>query len=110
MTIATKIRTLGASAVVGLFGVFAAPQTAHAVPFSFSNISANIVGDAAIGEAQLTVEVTDAGNGQVSFLFDNAGPLASSITDVYFDDGSLLGIASIVNDPGLVEFTQLASQ
>jgi hypothetical protein len=33
---------------------------------------------------------------------------ASSVTDVYFDDGSLLGISSITNGPG-VSFTQDAS-
>ena len=63
--------------------------------------------DGAIGEAQLFVEVIDLGN-QVEFMFTNTGSFASSITDVYFDDGSLLGIASISNGPG-VEFEQLAS-
>ena len=64
--------------------------------------------DGAIGEAQLSVEIFDMGT-QVDFVFANAGPLASSITDVYFDDGTLLGIASITNTPTLVEFTQLAA-
>ena len=63
------------------------------VPSSDSNAV-----NAATGEAQLTVEVNDAGNEQVSFTFRNAGPNASSITDVYFDDGSLLGISSIDAD------------
>jgi hypothetical protein len=63
--------------------------------------------DGAIGEAQLFVEVVDLGS-QVDFIFTNIGPLASSITDVYFDDGTLLGIASITNTVGLVDFSQLA--
>lgn len=63
--------------------------------------------DGAIGEAQLFVELNDLGT-QVEFMFTNTGPFASSITDVYFDDGTLLGIASITNGPG-VEFEQLAS-
>ena len=46
---------------------------------------------------------------QTEFLFTNTGPDASSITDVYFDDGTLLGIATITNTLGLVEFSQLAS-
>ena len=50
--------------------------------------------------AQLYVEVTDAGVGKVRFEFHNSGPVASSICDIYFDDGALLGIASIVNGPG----------
>jgi hypothetical protein len=84
--------------------------TGQAVTLGFENISANLVGDAVIGEAQLTVDVTDAGGGQVLFTLNNAGPQASSITDVYFDDGGLLlGIASIDNsDPG-VSFSELAT-
>jgi len=66
-------------------------------------------GDGAIGEAQLFVELVDLPSGQVEFVFTNTGPLASSMTDVYFDNGPLLGIASITNTPGLVEFSQGAS-
>ncbi|MHC4323980.1 MAG: hypothetical protein ACYSUX_06885 [Planctomycetota bacterium] len=63
--------------------------------------------DGAVGETQLFVEVIDM-SGQVKFLFTNTGPEASSITDVYFDDGTLLGIASITNTLGLVEFSGFA--
>lgn len=84
-------------------------MSAHASTLSFEAISANDIGDVAIGEAQLFCDVTDAGGNQVLFTFRNTGPEASSITDVYFDDGSLLGIAYIDNsDPG-VSFSQLAS-
>ncbi len=82
---------------------------AHAVTFGFENITGNSFADAAIGESQLFVDVTDPGGGQVLFAFSNTGSAASSITQVYFDDGSLWGIASIDNsDPG-VSFSQLAS-
>ena len=113
--LARQIRILGAAAVVGLFGAFAGPQPAHAVLLGFTNITANVVADANTGEAQLSVDVTNAGGGQVLFTFANIGPLASSITDVYFDDGSLLGIAGLIDaDDGVggdagVDFTQLAS-
>jgi hypothetical protein len=46
---------------------------------------------------------------QVSFGFYNTGPAASSITDIYFDDGSLLGIASIIPGSVGVDFSQYAS-
>lgn len=52
--------------------------------------------------------VTAVGSTQVSFQFQNSGPAASSITDIYFDDGSLLGIASITNGTG-TSFSQGAS-
>lgn len=87
---------------------FSTVVCAQAVPFGFDNISANNVVDAAIGEAQLFVNVTDPGGGQVLFTFGNTGPGASSITDVYFADGSLLGIASIIDGAG-VDFSPLAS-
>ena len=93
--------------VTFIAAVVAAP--AQAVTISFDCITNNIAGDCAIGETQLTVDVTDAGSGLTLFTFSNTGLGASSITDVYFDDGSLLGIAFLDNsDPG-VSFSQLAN-
>jgi hypothetical protein len=96
------------AAIALAFGLFCV--AAEAAPtYSFVNITNNNAGNAAIGEAQLFVELLDPGPGQITFAFTNIGPAASSITDVYFDDGALLGIASIINTPGLVEFSQLAT-
>ena len=96
---------------------------ARAETYGFKAITANSVADVAIGETQLYVNVDDPGttvriddgtgtlveHNQVLFTFINDGPEASSITDVYFDDGALLGIAAIDNsDPG-VSFLQGAS-
>jgi hypothetical protein len=99
--------------------------SAHAATYGFYCITNNDPDDAAIGEAQLFVEVTDI-NGimnpdatQVLFTFLNIGPNASSIADVYFDDGSLIKIAYLIDadDPDVnsnlgdsgVDFTQLAN-
>ena len=71
-------------------------------------ITNNNAADAGIGEAQLFVEVIDAGADQVTFRFMNTGPQACSIADVYFDDGTLLGIADIINSSG-VSFSQGAT-
>jgi hypothetical protein len=95
------------SAITLAFCLFCAHLEA-APTYSFVNITNNNAGDAAIGEAQLFVELFDLNN-QANFAFTNIGPAASSITDVYFDNGSLLGIASIINTPTLVEFSQLAT-
>jgi hypothetical protein len=81
---------------------------ASADTYSFFNITGNNAVNAASGAAQLSVDVTDAGSGQVNFTFHNAGPAEMSITDVYFDDGTLLGIASVTNGSG-VDFAQGAS-
>jgi hypothetical protein len=63
----------------------------------------------AIGEAQLFVEVSELSAEQVLFLFTNTGPEACSVTDVYFDDGALLGIAVIDNSCSGVSFSQYAT-
>ena len=84
---------------------------AQALKYGFDNITNNNTLDAAIGEAQLFVDVTDAGSNQVLFTFENTGPEASSICDVYFDDGSLrslLSIDSIDNSWTGVSFSQWA--
>jgi hypothetical protein len=86
-----------------------AAGSAGALTLGFDCVSGNVAGDCTIGEAQLAVEI-NAGPGvdQVSFRFTNSGLAASSITDVYFDDGTLLDIASIVSGAG-VAFAEGAS-
>ena len=85
---------------IALFMASAAP--ASATPFSFSNITGNSAANALAGEQQLRIDVSDASGGMTSnstqalFKFSNVGLLASSITQIYFDNGSALGsIASI---------------
>ena len=95
--------------------VLAVTSAAQADIYGFQGLTANDIADVATGEAQLFVEVTDLGSSQVMFTFTNTGPNASSITDVYFDDGTLLGIASLVDsDDGTggdagVDFSEGAS-
>jgi hypothetical protein len=48
----------------------------------------------------LYMVVSDAGSNKVDFTFHNASSIASSIARIYFDDGSLLGIAQILEGPG----------
>jgi hypothetical protein len=90
----------------------------QAVRLGFDRITANVTNpaNALIGETQLVVDVTDSLGGnnlsdtQALFTFRNIGSSASSICDVYYDDGTLLGIASIDNSsPGVVLFSQGAS-
>lgn len=81
---------------------------ASALSVGFGCLTNNLAGDCNIGEAQLTVDVMDIGGGQVEFKFDNAGPADSKISEIYFDDGTLLGIASVIDGPG-VDFEQGAN-
>lgn len=86
-----------------------APVQASTTTLGFYCITANNAGNCAIGESQMTVSVSDPVPGEVLFHFKNlAGGSASSITDVYFDDGSLLALASVENGP-FVNFSQYAS-
>ncbi|MDP2644484.1 MAG: PEP-CTERM sorting domain-containing protein [Desulfobacterales bacterium] len=110
-----KARFFSISMLSALLLVFTQlPEQAFSYSYGFYNISANNAVNAATGEAQLSVDVTDYGSNQVLFTFLNAGPQASSITDVYFDDGTLFdNLAGLIDadqnngDPG-VKFTQWA--
>jgi hypothetical protein len=105
----------GTAALYVLLGLALAPS-AHAalVTYGFGCISTGVAAACSTGEAQLVVDVTN-DNGifsgltlatnQALFVFRNVGPAASSITDVYFDDGTLLGIAELWNTAGLVDFS-----
>ena len=87
-------------------------QAAMAVPttYSFTHITepgdgSSELADGAIGEAQLFVDVSDFGSNRALFSFRNTGPEPCVIEGIYFDDGALLSLASVVNGPG-VSFTQ----
>jgi len=88
--------------------VSVASTSAHAASLSFGCITGNRAVDCAIGVAQISVDVAAVGSGSVVFSFRNTGPAASSITDVYFQDGSLLALARVMSSSG-VSFAQYAT-
>ncbi len=63
--------------------------------FGFQCVSNNLPGDCTIAETQLKLVISDwtSSSYDIRFTFKNEGPLASSITDIYFDDPT--------GDPGL---------
>ncbi|MBT9611845.1 MAG: hypothetical protein IV108_01095 [Burkholderiales bacterium] len=80
----------------------AAPASAATASYSFNCLTQTNAANCGIGQAQLFMDVSDTlVASQVLFEFHNTGPAASSLTDVYFDDGSLLGIAQVFNGPGV---------
>ena len=100
-----KFKTASFIAASMLILILSAPAQA-APTLGFEAITNNNPGDVAIGEAQLTVELFDRGSQLVEFVFANSGTEDSSITQIYFDNGStaltLLSIASIdESDPGV---------
>jgi hypothetical protein len=85
------------------------PENAAAVTYTFNGITNNNAGDTTVGETQLSVNVTDAGGGLVRFELLNAGPAASSITDIYFDDAGLFADLNTIQESAGVSFSEGAS-
>lgn len=80
----------------------AASQLASAQTYAFDCITNTSATNCNAGEAQLRVAVSGPSAQQALFSFTNVGSAALSLTDVYFGDGTLLGIASISSGPGVV--------
>ncbi len=51
-------------------------------------------------DLNINMEVSDAGLNNVDFTFHNISQIESSIANIYFEDGSLLSIAEILEGPG----------
>lgn len=101
-----RLRALAAAAALSAAAWL--PSIASAYPssydFRYGNVTGNNVANAATG-AQYSFSLVSVNATTVGFRFSNAGPLASSITDIYFQvapeqGGLLTGIASII-DSGL---------
>jgi hypothetical protein len=75
----------------------ASQQTAFAGPltYGFTQISSN---GSPLTASQYSVAVEAYGEGQALFTFTNTAAIASTITGVYFQDGTLLGIGSLIED------------
>lgn len=110
-------KSMLAAATLGAAFVAMPLSTANAVPIGFSCITGNDAGNCAVGDAQLSVEITDIGGGQVLLEFMNSGPADSSIADVYLDDavpGTIMSVADLIDadqnggDPG-VDFSMGAT-
>lgn len=82
-------------------------RDAAATEFSFDCISNNSLANCSVLESQLsvTVSLNATDSSLVDFLFNNSGPAASSITDIYFDDPPpLLGSPGYISSSSGVSF------
>lgn len=84
------MRTVFSTAAVLIAASLNAPAAQAGMTYGFYGITLNNSGDVAIGESQLQVDIQERRNGRVRVQFRNTGTLASSITDVYFDDSTSL--------------------
>ena len=80
-----SICRFGFSAALVAGGALLGTAQAGAATLGFSCITNNAADSCAIGESQLSAELTDLGNGSVEFLFKNTGAEAASISQIYFD-------------------------
>ncbi len=86
-------------ALAGLLAVFSAGASAQS--YGFDCITHTSAANCAAGEAQLRMDLSAPLATQARFTFTNVGTAALSLTGVYFDDGTLLGISSIVGSSGV---------
>lgn len=81
--------------------------TPPSTSYSFVGVTSNSATNVTTGMTALSMEVIDLGGSQVAFTFTNNS--MSSLTDVYFDDGTLLGISSISDSGVGVAFSSPAA-
>ena len=74
--------------------------------YGFYNITNNSSVNAATGQSQLLVEVSNEGTTLIGFKFINEGPADCAITEIYFQGGSILGFASINESLSGVDFKE----
>jgi hypothetical protein len=111
MKLKNNLAAVGLAAALGCF----ASVAAAAVELSFFNITGNSALSAGTA-GQYKVQVSSDGmlgeDGTATsayFKFFNIGSVQSSITDVYFDDGTLLGISAITDSGAGVSFSSPAT-
>ena len=75
--------------------------SAHAVIYDFEVFTTNGMHSADLDG--MYVDVTN-GAGYVDFTFYNGAAVQSTISGIFFDDGSLLGIDSVTNNPSYTAF------
>lgn len=97
MSVFKNARSLMVAGSVAAVALFAASSAQALVLNSWTNITNN--GNTDVG-SQLSVDITDAGSNRVQFRFTNNVGVASSITDIYFDDKSVSLLASIFSIAG----------
>lgn len=93
------------AAVAAAFVVGIAPGMASADVYTFGCITNNNAGNCSAGQAQLAMDVSSFGGG-VRFTFSNTGAVASSVEQVFFDDGVLAGAAVTIQNGLGVSFSQ----
>lgn len=93
--------------LIAVSSILFAASSLHAVVYPLE-VFTNNGSFASSSDIVIYVDVLDAGSDQVDFVFYNNSLVSSSVAQIYFDDGSLLGIAGIVDGLG-TDFEQEAT-
>lgn len=99
------------AAAIAAILAFLAPAANATTVLSFAAVTDNDpAAVATAGQYSVAVSAVEGNPNQVAFQFFNDGSsnATASITGIYFDDGTLLGIAQVINGTGVV-FSQGAS-
>ncbi len=106
-----KNRLAGALCALLLLSVAVAPVSADSITIKFTRVIDPLgLSDEDEVAGQLFVIVSDTdleGNSmsnKVRFSFGNNVGVQSSISEIYFDDGTLLGISELINDDDFTDF------
>ncbi len=95
-----KLSFLGFVCCLSLAAFAPALQAGSIYPYPFE-IFTNNGSFADSADLNFYVEVSDAGPNRADFTFYNDSLIESCIAGIYFDDGTLLGIADITSSPGV---------
>jgi hypothetical protein len=105
----TLFRTATAAAAA-MAALTLSPTTAHAqAVFGFDCITNSAPQSCVDGESQLRMSVAQGTGNSVDFTFTNLSSLESSVTEIYFDDGTLLALATVTDSGPGVLFSQIGS-
>lgn len=87
--------------LAAMLAVVACASALQAEIYTFTNITNNDPLNAATGEAQFTVDVTQV-SGRAQFYFANSGPNPSRLSLLAFESGGVLGsFYDLINGPGV---------
>lgn len=97
MSVASTVKHCARFGVLVFVLAVALAGEGWADPYPFRCITNNDPASAAIGESQLSVEITSPAADQALFTFLNVGDEVCAITDVYFQVPDFMGAASILD-------------
>jgi hypothetical protein len=106
----SSLLRIAAAAAASMALLALAPTSVRAQSvFGFDCITNSAPQSCADGETALRVNVAPGAGNSVNFTFTNLSSADSSVTEIYFDDGTLLALATVTDSGPGVLFSQIGS-